>query len=226
MVVHNEKVILMGRNMASEMFTLDMFNAVTAEREISHALNPDRRVYGLCVAQLDGKVCIAASFWSVMPQVYIYFWVYPNLAQEPYYTYTDNYGEISKIGFAQGRLFVQNMNKIQEFDTSSKPIKPTGHEIATGQPIFLPAIDLRIAEGRELGNLRFFLNYRTDEGDLLRCFSYHGQLLWCKVIRIGKRVQPDISKARQQVNIDRPAYNKTDKQCRTRTTITARLPDG
>ena len=27
----------------------------------------------------------------------------------------------------------------------------------------------------------------------------------CKVIRIGKRVQPDISKARQQVNIDRPA---------------------
>ena len=51
-------------------------------------------------------------------------------------------------------------------------------------------------------------------------------LLSCKVIRIGKRVQPDISKARQQVNIDRPAYNKTDKQCRTRTTITARLPDG
>ena len=49
---------------------------------------------------------------------------------------------------------------------------------------------------------------------------------FCKVIRIGKRVQPDISKARQQVNIDRPAYNKTDKQCRTRTTITARLPDG
>ena len=48
----------------------------------------------------------------------------------------------------------------------------------------------------------------------------------CKVIRIGKRVQPDISKARQQVNIDRPAYNNTDKQCRTRTTITARLPDG
>ena len=48
----------------------------------------------------------------------------------------------------------------------------------------------------------------------------------CKVIRIGKRVQPDISKARQQVNIDRPAYNKTDKQCHTRTTITARLPDG
>ena len=48
----------------------------------------------------------------------------------------------------------------------------------------------------------------------------------CKVIRIGKRVQPDISKARQQVNIDRPAYNKMDKQCRTRTTITARLPDG
>ena len=48
----------------------------------------------------------------------------------------------------------------------------------------------------------------------------------CKVIRIGKRVQPDISKARLQVNIDRPAYNKTDKQCRTRTTITARLPDG
>ena len=47
-----------------------------------------------------------------------------------------------------------------------------------------------------------------------------------RVIRIGKRVQPDISKARQQVNIDRPAYNKTDKQCRTRTTITARLPDG
>ena len=45
-------------------------------------------------------------------------------------------------------------------------------------------------------------------------------------VRIGKRVQPDISKARQQVNIDRPAYNKTDKQCRTRTTITARLPDG
>ena len=48
----------------------------------------------------------------------------------------------------------------------------------------------------------------------------------CKVIRIGKRVQPDISKARQQVNIDRPANNKTDKQCRIRTTITARLPDG
>ena len=47
----------------------------------------------------------------------------------------------------------------------------------------------------------------------------------CKVIRIGKRVQPDISKALQQVNIDRPAYNKTDKQCRTSTTITARLPD-
>ena len=47
----------------------------------------------------------------------------------------------------------------------------------------------------------------------------------CKVVRIGKRVQPDISKARQQVNIDRLAYNKTDKQCRTRTTITARLPD-
>ena len=50
-------------------------------------------------------------------------------------------------------------------------------------------------------------------------------VLQCKVIRIGKRVQPDISKALQQVNIDRPAYNKTDKQCRTRTTITARLPD-
>ena len=50
-------------------------------------------------------------------------------------------------------------------------------------------------------------------------------MVFCKVIRIGKRVQPDISKARQQVNIDRPAYNKTDKQCRTRTTITARLPD-
>ena len=50
-------------------------------------------------------------------------------------------------------------------------------------------------------------------------------VVFCKVIRIGKRVQPDISKARQQVNIDRPAYNKTDKQCRTRTTITARLPD-
>ena len=61
--------------------------------------------------------------------------------------------------------------------------------------------------------------------------ALHNQLLaflrvLCKVIRIGKRVQPDISKARQQVNIDRPAYNKTDKQCRTRTTITARLPDG
>ena len=54
----------------------------------------------------------------------------------------------------------------------------------------------------------------------------HHFLTMCKVIRIGKRVQPDISKARQQVNIDRPAYNKTDKQCRTRTTITARLPDG
>ena len=51
-------------------------------------------------------------------------------------------------------------------------------------------------------------------------------MLLCKVIRIGKRVQPDISKARQQVNIDRPAYNKTDKQCRTRTITTARLPDG
>ena len=53
----------------------------------------------------------------------------------------------------------------------------------------------------------------------------HGVITFCKVIRIGKRVQPDISKARQQVNIDRPAYNKKDKQCRTRTTITARLPD-
>ena len=48
---------------------------------------------------------------------------------------------------------------------------------------------------------------------------------FCKVIRIGKRVQPATSKARQQVNIDRPAYTKTDKQCRTRTTITAQLPD-
>ena len=50
-------------------------------------------------------------------------------------------------------------------------------------------------------------------------------LLICKVIRVGKRVQPATSKARQQVNIDRPAYTKTDKQCRTRTTSTARLPD-
>ena len=47
----------------------------------------------------------------------------------------------------------------------------------------------------------------------------------CKVIRIGKRVQPATSKARQQVNIDRPTYTKTDKQCHTRTTITAWLPD-
>ena len=54
----------------------------------------------------------------------------------------------------------------------------------------------------------------------------HMFLSSCKVIRIGKRVQPDISKARQQVKIDRPAYTRTDKQCRTRTTITARLPDG
>ena len=64
---------------------------------------------------------------------------------------------------------------------------------------------------------------------LLLILSYCGDakfLLMCKVIRIGKRVQPDISKARQQVNIDRPAYNKTDKQCRTRTITTARLPDG
>ena len=51
-------------------------------------------------------------------------------------------------------------------------------------------------------------------------------LACCKVVRIGKRVQPDISKARQQVNIDGPACNKTDKQCRTRMAITARLPDG
>ena len=61
------------------------------------------------------------------------------------------------------------------------------------------------------------------------CLLILGALLshstFCKVVRIGKCVQPDISKARQQVNIDRPAYNKTDKQCRTRTTITARLPD-
>ena len=47
----------------------------------------------------------------------------------------------------------------------------------------------------------------------------------CKVIRVGKRVQPLTSKARQEVNIDRPAYTKTDKQCRTRMTITARLLD-
>ena len=38
-------------------------------------------------------------------------------------------------------------------------------------------------------------------------------------------VQPVTSKARQQQTIDRPAYTKTDKQCRTRTTSTARLPD-
>ena len=69
-----------------------------------------------------------------------------------------------------------------------------------------------------------------DEGDLNETKQYYkgqeDEAVKCKVIRIGKRVQPDISKARQQVNIDRPAYNKTDKQCHTRTTITARLPDG
>ena len=38
-------------------------------------------------------------------------------------------------------------------------------------------------------------------------------------------VQPITRKARQQQNIDRPAHTKTDKQCRTHTTSTARLPD-
>ena len=71
------------------------------------------------------------------------------------------------------------------------------------------------------------MTYHPPNQSLERPLQENNSLvMFCKVIRIGKRIQPDISKARQQVNIDRPAYNKTDKKCRTRTTITARLPDG
>ena len=78
----------------------------------------------------------------------------------------------------------------------------------------------------ELFKNKFTGNLNLKPEYVLRLRTCDTTVTRCKVIRIGKRVQPDISKARQQVNIDRPAYNKTDKQCRTRTTITARLPDG
>ena len=46
----------------------------------------------------------------------------------------------------------------------------------------------------------------------------------CKVIRVDTRTT-NYKQSPTTINIDRPAYIKTDKQCRTRTTSTARLPD-
>ena len=46
----------------------------------------------------------------------------------------------------------------------------------------------------------------------------------CKVIRVDTRTT-NYKQSPTTINIDRPAYIKTDKQCRTRTISTARLPD-
>ena len=46
----------------------------------------------------------------------------------------------------------------------------------------------------------------------------------CKVIRVDTRTT-NYKQSPTTVNIDRPAHIKTDKQCRTHTTSTARLPD-
>ena len=163
--------------MATNMFNLDMFNARTTQVEINYVFKPDAGVHGLCVAQLDGKVCIAVSF--IMTEWCIRFWAYPNLGRDPFYTYTTDQGEIGPTRFAHGKLFVVNWDRavIQEFDTSTKPIKPTGHEIQTDQT-GLYAMDMRVANGKEVGNLKFFMNYSTEKGELLQCFSYTGQLLW------------------------------------------------
>ena len=48
--------------------------------------------------------------------------------------------------------------------------------------------------------------------------------LFCKVIRVETRTT-NYKQSPTTVNIDRPAHIKTDKQCRTHTTSTARLPD-
>ena len=49
-------------------------------------------------------------------------------------------------------------------------------------------------------------------------------VLSCKVIRVDTRTT-NYKQSPTTINIDRPAYIKTDKQCRTHTTSTARLPD-
>ena len=49
-------------------------------------------------------------------------------------------------------------------------------------------------------------------------------LALCKVIRVDTRTT-NYKQSPTMVNIDRPAHIKTDKQCRTHTTSTARLPD-
>ena len=47
---------------------------------------------------------------------------------------------------------------------------------------------------------------------------------YCKVIRVETRTT-NYKQSPTTVNIDRPAHIKTDKQCRTHMTSTARLPD-
>ena len=46
----------------------------------------------------------------------------------------------------------------------------------------------------------------------------------CKVIRVDTHTT-NYKQSPTTINIDRPAHIKTDKQCRTHTTSTARLPD-
>ena len=62
--------------------------------------------------------------------------------------------------------------------------------------------------------------------DLLKS-SMHSQTQQFLEATLQYNLIPTITKPTRvtTVNIDRPAYTKTDKQCRTRTTITARLPD-
>ena len=131
-------------------------------------------------------MCIAVSFTNelFLPPWYVGFWAYPMLTEDPFYTFEIS-GHVGPIGFAQGRLFVVNWRKeaIEEFHTSSLPIKPTGHEIEIGHPgfKFMEKADMCIGVGRELGNLKFFLNYHSTDfkyGELLECFSYSSHLLW------------------------------------------------
>ena len=180
--LHEGILMGIGDDIVKNTFSLDLYFANTGQKIVECPLRVGAKVLDLCMVKIGPTQCVAIGFGfdDLQYRWLIEFLEYPLRPGDAFYQYHVESYTIGPMCTFDDKLFIVNWKRavIQEFDTSRRPIKPTGHEIPTEQKMDQPATRLHVCPGKKKGQKLVLMNHHTDKGEVLLCFDYGGQKLW------------------------------------------------
>ena len=183
-ILHEGILMGIGDDTKKDTFSLDLYFANTGQKIVECPLMVGAKVLDMCMVKIGTTQCVAIGFGmdDLRYDWLIEFLEYPLHPGDAFYQHHVEPYTIGQMCTFDDKLslFIVNWKRaiIQEFDTSRRPIKPTGHEIPTRQKMDQPATSLHIGPGKKQGQKLVLMNHHSEKGEVLLCFDYGGEKLW------------------------------------------------